>query len=99
MVTLLDTDGNELATCVEQSVDGSNRLVMGRVVRGKGKLLRHYFAQGLRSVQVQSEGFLLRGVLETSWLGAERQWTVRLTPIAVRDDAQAVLREASQRSI
>jgi hypothetical protein len=95
MVTLLDSNGNELATCVEQSVSESNSLVMGRVIRGKGNLVKYYFAQGLRSVHVQSEGFLLRGMLETSWLGAERQWVVRLTPIAVRDDALKVERETS----
>jgi hypothetical protein len=95
MVTLLDSDGNELATFVAHSGRGSNRLVVGRVIRGKGKLLRHYFAEGRRSVQIQSGGFLLRGVLETSWLGAERQWAVRLTPIALRDEARAVESEAN----
>jgi hypothetical protein len=81
MIVLLDSDGNELATCIAQSMADSNRLLMSRVLRGKGTLLRHYYAQGLRSVQVLSDSFVLRGVLETSWLGAERQWVVRLTPI------------------
>lgn len=90
MVILLDSNGNELAICIEQSVPGSNRLVMSRVLRGRGNLVKYYFGQGLRSVQVQSGGFLLRGVLETAWLGAERQWAVRPTPIAVRDDARAI---------
>ncbi len=83
MVTLLDSNGNELAMCVEPSVTSPNGLVMGRVIRGKGKLRKYYFAQGLRSVQVETGGFRLRGALETSWAGAERQWAVRLTPIAV----------------
>ena len=83
MVTLLDSNGNELAICVEPCFTSPNRLVMGRVVRGKGNLLKHYFAQGRRQVQVDTEGFLLRGVLETRWLAGDRQWAVRLTPIAV----------------
>lgn len=83
MFTLLDSNGKELARCVEASVASPNRLVMGCVIRGKGNLLKYYFAQGLRGVQVETGGVRLRGVLENSWTGAERQWTVRLTPIAV----------------
>lgn len=76
MVTLLDSNGNELATCIEQSVAGPDKLAMGRVVRGKGALLKYYFAQGFRSVQIQSGGICMRGMLETSWIGGKRRWAV-----------------------
>ena len=96
MVTLLDSSGKELATCVQASVTSPNRLVIGRVIRGKGNLLKYYFAQGLRSVQVETGAFLLRGMLETRWLGGERQWAVRLMPIAVRADPHATERDGKR---
>lgn len=98
MVTLRDTEGNELATCVEQPVAGSRKLLMSRVVRGNGNLLKHYFAEGLRYVDVESGGFLLRGMLETSWLGCERQWIVRLTPLTAESTIIVPANE-SQRTV
>ena len=44
MVTILDDDGEELATCVEL-FEGPRGLLVTRVLSGKGRLLTHYFAR------------------------------------------------------
>ena len=79
MVTILDDDGEELATCVEL-FEGPRGLLVTRVLSGKGRLLTHYFARGSRSVQLEFGMFRLSGLLETAWRDGEREWRVRLEP-------------------
>lgn len=78
MFTIRDGNGEELATALADTSASTGEMVIQRVVRGKGHLLHHYFGRSLRMVLVDSGESQLHGVLSTRWLGAERQWIVRL---------------------
>lgn len=78
MFTIRDGNGQELATALADTSASTGEMVIQRVVRGKGHLLHHYFGRGLRAVLIDSGESQLHGVLSTRWLGAERQWIVRL---------------------
>ncbi len=80
-VMVRDLDGAVLATAILQEIPDGPRLSLHRVVSGKGRLLQHYFARGLRAVTIDSGEFQLRGVLSTRWLNAERRWFVELRPL------------------
>lgn len=82
MLTIRDGDGQQLATALADASPSSGELVIQRVVQGKGHLLHHYFGRGLRMVLVDSGDSQLHGTLSTRWLGAERQWIVRLNHAA-----------------
>jgi hypothetical protein len=80
-VTISKIDGDVLARAVLSDVAGGPKLSIDKVVAGKGRLLHHYFGQGLRSVRLESGDFQLNGSLSTQWCGSERRWFVELRPI------------------
>lgn len=77
-VIVRDLDGVALAVAVLEDCQDGRRLVLGRVVTGKGRLLNHYFGKGLREVLLDSREFRLRGVLSTRWVDTERRWFVEM---------------------
>ena len=78
MLTIRDGEGQELATALADTSPITREVVIQRVVHGKGHLMQHYFGRGLRAVLVDSGETQLHGILSTRWVGAERQWIVRL---------------------
>lgn len=84
MLTIRDGDGLELAIALGDTIADSGEVVIQRVIRGNGRLLRYYFGQGLRIVSLDSGDIQLPGTLSTRWLGTERQWIVRSSHGAVR---------------
>jgi hypothetical protein len=79
-VTISRIDGDVLARVVLSDLAGGPKLSIDKVVTGKGRLLHHYFGQGLRSVRLEAGDFQLNGTLSTRWCGSERRWFVELRP-------------------
>lgn len=80
MVRILGDDGRELAEVTlapgrQETGDGAT---IARVSHGTGSLLRYYFEQGRRAVELDLGEARLRGTLSTRWAGGGRQWGVRL---------------------
>lgn len=81
MLRILTDDRRQIALAHDLTpLDGST-LVMGRVVEGKGQLLEYYFGEGRKAVVLDLGPSEMRANLQTRWLGAERQWMVRVPPI------------------
>ncbi len=96
--TLRAGDGSVLATVELSPQDDGPVLVVGRVIRGNGNLLMHYFGGGGRAVRVEAAEATLDGTLATRWLGSKRLWLVRLPspvtpgviePVESREEAAA----------
>jgi hypothetical protein len=78
VATILADDGSPLATVSLAEEGNTGVLTIGRISKGKGRLFGYYFAQGKRAVRFNLEILSLPGTLQTSWLGGERQWQIRL---------------------
>lgn len=77
-VVLRGRDRRPLAI-VEVSTDvGSRSLVVRRFLDGQGALLRYYFQDGERAVEVDSELVTFEGTLRTRWEITGRRWVIQL---------------------
>lgn len=79
-IRLVGEDGEELAVA---AASVSNRIeamaiVLERLERGAGDLLRYYFGRGQRLVVVHVDGFRFTGTLRTRWADSRRIWTIEL---------------------
>lgn len=79
MLTIRDGNGELLAIVQVDADFATGEMTIRRVTQGKGRLLQHYFGQGQRLVLLDSGSEHLPATLSTRWLGAERQWRVRLS--------------------
>ena len=75
-VVIRDPAGNQIASVQLSPKSDDNAIVVERVMEGRGRLLNYYFGKGMRQVTVESEVFLLPGVLKTHWAKNERKWRV-----------------------
>ena len=68
---------------VEVSAGATSRaLVVRRFLHGHGALLRYYFQEGEREVEVDAEPVAFEGMLRTRWAGTARQWEIEVNPAA-----------------
>ena len=79
MLTIRDGNGQVLAIAQVDPGVGTDEMTIRRIAQGKGRLLQHYFGRGQRLVLLDSGAEQFRATLSTRWLGAERQWIVRLS--------------------
>jgi hypothetical protein len=91
MARILGDDGRELAevTLAPGLAENGHGAVVERVSHGSGSLLRYYFVQGRRAVELDLGESRLTGTLSTRWLGGERQWVVRVNDDEGRPAASA----------
>ncbi len=77
---LRDGKGDELAGGTISPTAIPQVWTLQRITHGKGVLLRYYFERGLRAVWVETaDGTVVTGSLTTRWIGAEREWSIRLS--------------------
>lgn len=92
-VTICGRDGRRLAVATTGPATGDLRVVLDRVLSGKGCLLAYFFGKGLRGVFLQSGELRLKGRLSTHWMNSERHWFVDLQPIDATPSASAISAE------
>ena len=93
MTRILGDDGRELAevTLTPGRQETGDAATIARITHGSGSLLRYYFEQGCRAVELDFGESRLTGTLSTRWAGGGRQWGIRL------DDDQSRTAEHLQR--
>lgn len=79
MTRILGDDGRELAeVTLTPGRQETGDAAIVRISHGSGSLLRYYFEQGRRTVELDFGETRLKGTLSTRWIGGGRQWGIRL---------------------
>jgi hypothetical protein len=80
MTRILSDDGRELAevALMPGGQETGGTATIAQIRHGSGSLLRYYFEQGCRTVELDFGESRLSGTLSTRWAGGKRQWGVRL---------------------